>query len=153
MRISILCGVFAMVLAAAAAAADEEQWGFVKSDRDVQLFYGVPESEAVTLSFVCEPKRKRMAVITTVLPPDTRPKRSGKIRLSNGSSSLEYAGKTARPSNDGAVYIQASIALDPRVFALLETGTSLVVQSLGARESIPLDRIKEPLSQMRQACR
>jgi hypothetical protein len=153
MRISILCAVFAMMSAAAPASADKEQWGFVKSDREALLFFGVPESEAVTLSFICEPKRKRIALITKVLPPNTSRGRPGKIRLSNGSSSLEYAGKTARGNDDAGVYFEASVAIEPRLFDLLERGTALLIECLGARENVPLDGITEPLSQMRKACR
>ena len=153
MRKSMLCTAVAISLSAAPASADKEQWGFVKSDRNVLLFFGVPESEAVTLSFICEPKRGRIAVVTTALPPTTRPGRPGRIRLSNGSSSLDYAGRTARDNDDAAVHVAASTAIDPRLFGLLETGTSLRIEALGARETVPLAGISGPLSQMRKACR
>ncbi len=153
MRLSIVCSVVAVLLAAAPASADNAQWGFVKSDGDARLFYGVPESEDVTLSLICEPQRKRITIVSAVLPPKAGPKRSGKIRLSNGSSSLEYAGKTVRDRRYGVSYFTALIAVDARLLDLLETGTSLLIESLGARESVPLDGVREPLGRMRQACR
>ena len=153
MRASVFCGVFAALLAAPAASADKPQWDFVKSDRDVRLFYGVPESESITLSLICQPKRKRLSIISAVLPNKVGGKRSGKITLSNGSSTLEYAGRTVPERGEGPATIEASIAIDPRLFDLLETGSSLVIQSLGARESVPLDGVKPPLSQMRSVCR
>lgn len=153
MRTSILCTVLAMVLAASALAADKEQWAFLKSDGDVRLFYGVPESESIMLSLICEPKRKRMFIVSAVLPHNVRAKRSGKIKLSNGSASLEYPGKTEPERGEGPATIVASVAIDPRLFDLLDKGTSLVIESLGARESVPLDGVKEPLAQMRRVCR
>jgi hypothetical protein len=153
MRISILWGVLAMVLATPALSADKEQWGFLKSDSDARLFYGVPESESITLSLICEPKRKRMFIVSAVLPHNVRAKRSGKIKLSNGSASLEYPGKTEPERGEGPATIVARVAIDPRLFDLLDKGTSLVIESLDARESVPLDGVKEPLGQMRGVCR
>jgi hypothetical protein len=155
MRKLLLCGGFALALAGGAAAApDKEQWDVYKSDQDIRLFYGVPESEAVTLSFICEPKRKRITIVSAVLPPGTHRKRLGRIKLSNGSSSLEYAGKTEPDRNDPTIYFfTASTSVDPRLFAFLETGTSLEIESLGARESVPLAGIKAPLARMRETCR
>ena len=68
------------------------------------MIYGVPESEQITLSFICEPSAKKIEIISTVMPPRTRAKRTGKIKLSNGSSSLEHAGKTAEGANDTGPY-------------------------------------------------
>ena len=153
MRISGLCTVFAVLLAAAPASADKQRWGFVRSDRAAVLFFGVPESEEGTLYLVCEPSRKSIAIITRVMPRSTRHGRPGKIKLSNGSSSLEFAGKTVQANEDAGVHFEASTAIDPRLFELLETGTSLRIESLGARESVPLRGVKGPLGQMRKACR
>lgn len=153
MRISVLCAVFAVLSAAAPASADKQKWGFVRSDRAVILFFGVPESDTGTLSFICEPERNRIEIVTTVMAPSTRPKRPGRIKLSNGSSSLEYAGKTARANDDAGVHFEASTAIDPRLFALLEAGPSLLIESLGARESVSLRGVRGPLGQMRKACR
>jgi hypothetical protein len=136
-----------------AAAVEKEQWGFVTSGSEVLLVYGVPESEAVTLSIICEPKRKRWTVVATVLPARTGVGRPAAIRLTNGSSTLEFSGKTARDSGDSAVHVAAAGAIDPRLFDLLATGTSLRIDVLSAREIVTLAGIKKPLARMRQACR
>ena len=104
MRISVPGTVVAMVLAAAPASAEKESWGFYKSGKEALLIYGVPESEQITLSFICEPSTKKIEIISTVMPRKTGARRPGKIKLSNGSSSLEYAGKTAEGANDTGIH-------------------------------------------------
>ena len=153
MLIRLFCAVLATLAAAAPAAAGKEQWDFVKSGSEVLLVYGVPESEDVTLSFICEPKRKTIQIVTTVLPRNTKQGRSGATRLSNGASNLEYAGKTGRDNADAGVHFAASTSIDARLFDLLEKGTSVRVEAFGARENVPLARIAVPLKRMREACR
>jgi hypothetical protein len=151
MRPSLLFGVLALSLAAA-TPPNKQQWGFTKVEDEVLLYYGVPESEDVTISFICAPKLKKITIVTLVLPPNSRPKQSGKIRLSNGSSTQEYAGATEQERDSSDVAFIASIAIDPRIFELLEKGTSLQIESLGARERIPLNGVKGPLARMRKTC-
>jgi hypothetical protein len=153
MRISMLCAVLAVLLTAAPASAEKQSWDFVKSGSEVLLVSGVPESEAVTLSFICGPKKNQIDIVTTVLPSSAKQGRAGKIKLTNGSSSLEYAGKTGRDNEESGVHFSALTTIDPRLFDLLEKGTSLRIEAMGARDSVPLTRIKGPLAQMRKACR
>jgi hypothetical protein len=153
MRIAMLLTVLALLLTAAPASADKQQWGFVISDRAVLLVYGVLESDSITLSFICEPKRKMVDIVTTVLPPKVKLGQAGKVRLSNGSSSLEFAGKVGRDNEESGEHFSAPTAVDPRLFDLLEKGTSIRIDALGAHDSVPLRRIKGPLAQMRNACR
>ena len=155
MRIAILCTALAMMLAAAPASAENQKqsWGFYKSGQEAILVYGVQESEQITLSFICEPKKKTLEIISTVMPAKAVAGRPGKIALSNGSSSLKYAGKTAQGANDTGIHFGAPIAIEPRLFDLLGTGKWLRIDSLGAREVIPLAGIKGKLAQMRKACR
>jgi hypothetical protein len=135
------------------AAAEKQSWGFVTSGDEVFLVYGVPESEAVTLSFICAPKRKRVTVVTTVLPDKARAGRAVTIRLVNGATTLDYAGKTARDSAEDGVHASAEIAIDPRLYDLLASGKSVRVEVSGAHETVPLAGVTRPLAKMRAACR
>jgi hypothetical protein len=160
MRTSMLCAMLALLaapalplLAAPASSAEKQQWGFVKSQSSLLLVYGVPESHAITLSFICEPKKKTIDIVTTVLPAKVASKRAGAIKLSNGTSSLEYAGKTSQFDEDTGIHFSAETAIEPRLFDFLDKGTSLRIEAFGARDSVPLRGIKGPLTQMRNACR
>jgi hypothetical protein len=153
MRMSMSCALAAVLLTAAPASAEKQTWGFVKSGSEVLLVYGVPESEAITLSFICEPSKKTIEIVTTVLPQKAKQGRAGTIKLSNGSTSLEFTGKTGRDNEETGVHFAAATTIEPPLFDLLARGTSLRIEALGARDSVPLGRIKAPLAQMRKACR
>lgn len=154
MRRSTLPFVLALLLSAApAASAETQSWGFVRSGSEALLVYGVPESEAVTLSFICEPKKKQIDVVTTVLPAKSKLGRQATIKLTNGSASLAFNGKVGRDNADSGEHVSAITAIDARLFDLLENGTSVRIDALGAHDSVPLKGIKGPLAQMRKACR
>jgi hypothetical protein len=53
----------------------------------------------------------------------------------------------------GGTHFSAPTAFDARLFDLFDKGTSLRIEAMGARDSVPLAQIKKPLAQMRQACR
>ena len=146
-------GALLMVLLAAPASAGREQWSFIRSGSEALLVYGVPETDLVTLSFICEPKRKTIDIVTTVLPGNVKGERPGRIKLSGTDASLEFAGKTSRYDEDRGIHFLAPTAIDARLFDLLDKGTSLRIEAMGARDSVPLARISKPLAQMRQACR
>jgi hypothetical protein len=135
------------------AAAEKQSWGFVKSGSEALLVYGIPESEAVTLSFICEPKKKQIDVVTTVLPATVTVGQAATIKLSNGAASLDFKGKVGRDNADSGKHVSALTGLDPRLFDLLDNGTSVRIDALGAHDSVPLRGIKGPLAQMRRACR
>jgi len=152
-RSFLSCIAVATVLVASPAAAEKQSWGFVKSGAEVLLVYGVPESEAITVSFICAPKKRTIDVVTTVLPRDAKKGRTGIIKLSNGSSSVEYAGTVGRDNADSGVHFAAATTIDPQLFDLLDKGTTVRIDALGAHDIVPLNGIKKPLAQMRQACR
>lgn len=149
----MLCPFLLTVLAASPASAEKQSWGFVKSGGEVFLVYGVPESEAVTLSFICAPKKNRIDIVTTVLPSRVEVGQAGTVKLLNGASSLEFKGKVGRDNEESGEHFSALTTIDPRLFDLLEKGTSLGIEAMGAHDSVPLKRIKGPLAQMRKACR
>jgi hypothetical protein len=149
----MLLGMLVALLATAASAAEKQSWGFVTSGDEVLLVYGVPESEAVTLSFICAPKRKRITVVTTVLPDNAQAGRAVTIRLVNGATTLDYPGKTGRDSAEDGVHASAEIAIDPRLYDLLAKGKSVRVEVAGARDTVPLAGVQRPLARMRAACK
>lgn len=141
------------LLLASPATAGREQWSFIKSGSEALLVHGVPESDVVTLSFICAPKRKEIDIVTTVLPGNVKGERPGQIRLTSAAASLAFAGKTSRYDEDRGIHFSALTAIDMRLFDLLDNGTSLRIEAMGARASVPLARISKPLAQMRRACR
>ena len=112
--------------ASTASGQDGHVWGFVTTPQDARLFFGVPDSHEITLSLICEPKRSRLQIITTVLPPKAVAGRAMNVRLSNGASTLEYSGKVAR-ERDGL----SRGDLPNEYFRLLRTGSLLAIEVAG----------------------
>jgi len=135
--------------ASTASGQDGHVWGFVTTPQDARLFFGVPDSHEITLSLICERKRSRLQIITTVLPPKAVAGRAMNVRLSNGASTLEYSGKVAR-ERDG-LYLAAT-SPDSGIFRLLRTGSLLAIEVAGTRQNVPLKGAAGPLARMEKAC-
>lgn len=154
MRIAMSCATGALLLTATAAPAamNKQSWGYIKSGDERFLVYGVPESDIITLSFICDTKKKTVEVVTTVLPVKVKAGRAGKIKLSNGPASFEYAGMTGG-NNDMGFHLAATIPIDAKMFDFLDKGTAVRIDTPGKSDSVTLNGIKKPLAQMRQECR
>src|SRR5262245_4698459 len=63
----IVIGLLSVVISGSALAAGKQQWDFYGDETDLRLFYGVPESDVVTLNVICQPKRKRIDFVNFVL--------------------------------------------------------------------------------------
>jgi len=145
-------GTFAAMLALAAPAqgADKYSWDFVRSGQEVQLSYGVPESDIVTITFRC--KSKRIEIVSTVLP--RKPKKGQAVRttLSNGTATTVFDGRFTYTSAEEGFYFIASAAAEPKVVAVLKSGASLKISVPGKEERVPLKGVAGPLAQFEAAC-
>src|SRR5205807_3079530 len=125
-----------------------------KSDKETLLFYGIPESEAVTLIFRCEAKRegKRIEIVSTVLPAKPRKGQSARTTLSNGVVIAVYNGKFGHSSSSEGFHFEASTAAEPKVVDILKSGTSLTISIAGKHERVPLRGVTGPLARFETAC-
>jgi hypothetical protein len=116
----------------------------------VQLSYGVPESDIVTLAFRC--KAKRIEIVSTVLP--RRPKKGQAVRttLSNGAATTVFDGKFGYTSSEEGFYFVADVPAEPKVVAVLKSGTSLTISIPGKEERVPLKGVAKLLAQFEAAC-
>jgi len=150
MRVALAAAAAMLVLAAPVPGADKYSWDFVRSGQEVQLSYGVPESEIVTIVFRC--KAKRIEIVSTVLP--RRPKKGQAVRttLSNGAATAAFDGKFGYTSSEDGFYFEASAAAEPKVVTVLKAGTSLTISIPGKQERVPLKGVARPLAQFETAC-
>ena len=150
MRVAL--GAFAAMLALATPiqGADKYSWDFERSGQEAQLSYGVPESEIVTITFRC--KGKRIEIVSTVLP--RKPKKGQAVRttLSNGAVTAAFDGKFNYTSSEEGFYFVAFAAAEPKVVAVLKSGTSLTIKIRGKEERVPLKGVAGPLAQFETAC-
>lgn len=141
-----------LILAALpASGATRQSWGFVTSEDALQLFYGIPESEALTLAFICRAKTKQIEIITNVLPEGPK---KGQLRttiLNNGVASETFEGKLAGEDEDG-LHFAATVAAERKVTDILKSGRRLTIRMAGKKQNIPLRGVTKPLAQFEAAC-
>ena len=150
MRVTLAAFALMLALAVPARGADKYSWDFVRSGQEVQLSYGVPESDIVTITFRC--KAKRIEIVSTVLP--RKPKKGQAVRttLSNGAATAAFDGKFGYTSSEEGFYFIAAVAAEPKVVAVLKSGTSLTIRIPGKEERVPLKGVAKPLAQFETAC-
>jgi hypothetical protein len=131
---------------------DRQTWDFVKSGDMVQLVYGVPESDVVTVSFRCEGSPKRIEIVSTVVPAKLRMGQSAQTVLRNGRKMAGYDGKIGRDSIDAPFHFQAEVPAEAQVTEILKGGSSLAIGAAGKKQRIPLRGISVPLAQFETQC-
>ena len=80
------------------------------------------------------------------------PGRPARLKLVNGTANLDYAGQAVANEIDGNVNVEVSMRVDPKLFALLKTGQSLVVEVAGKQATIPLKGIAQHLGAFESTC-
>ena len=85
----------------------------------------------------CRGGRRRQPVTTT---------------LRNGAVTAAYDGKFGYTSSEEGFYFEASAAAEPKVVAILKSGTSLTISIPGKQERVPLKGAAAPLAQFETAC-
>src|SRR5262245_50995202 len=145
MLIALTASALMLAVAAPAQAAEKQSWGFVTSGKDVLLSYGVPESEAVTISFWCEGSTRRIEIVTTILPAKPRKGQPLKTTLGNGAVTATYEGQIGQDAAHETFHFAASTAAEPKVMDVLKSGTALTIGIPGKQERVPLRGIAKPL--------
>jgi hypothetical protein len=148
MRVAL--AMLMLALAASAQGADKYAWTFARSGQEVQVSYGIPESEVVTIVFRC--RAKRIEIISSVLPRRPKKGRPVTTTLRNGAVTAAYDGKFGYTSSEEGFYFEASAAAEPKVVAILKSGTSLTISIPGKQERVPLRGVARPLAQFETAC-
>jgi hypothetical protein len=151
MRVALAATAMMAVLAAAAMSADRQVWGFLRSDGEAQLFYGVPDSGSLTIAFVCEAGRRHMAVVTAAVPRRPKKGQSVSTTLRNGAVAATYAGKLGYTESEG-FYAEASAAFEPATLDVVRYGTALTISVPGKQARVPLRSVAPSLAKFEAAC-
>jgi hypothetical protein len=141
-----------LALAAPASAQDPRTWIFDDNPEAPALEFGAPESDDIVMAFSCEPVAKRMSIVELVASKKLNPGASVTFKLSAGTASLDLTGDAIANETDGTVSIEVNGAPNPRVFALLKAGPSLVIEVPGARETIPLSGAAPHVAAFEKLC-
>lgn len=146
----VLIAALLILTMAPAHAAERQVWGFVKSDEDVQLFYGIPESDSITIAFVCKTRTKQIEIVSSILPEKTKKGEPITTILSNGKINADYDGKAGGDDEDG-LHFEAAVAADRKVTDILKTGR-LSIRVRGRLERVPLRGVAKPLAEFEKLC-
>jgi hypothetical protein len=149
--ISVGCGL-ALLLMTPSFAQDARTWLLDDSTDQITLQYGTPESDDVVIAVTCEPKAKTMKISEFVGAENLVPGRPARLKLVNGTATLDYAGLAVANEIDGNVNVEVSMRVDPKLFALLKTGQSLLLEVAGKQATIPLKGVTEHLGTFERAC-
>lgn len=140
-----------ILLALPASGAERQSWGYVTSGETLQLFYGVPESDSLTIAFICRPKAKQIEVVSSVMPEGPK---KGQLRttiLNNGVSSETFDGALAGEDAD-SLHFSSTVPAERKVTDILKSGRRLTIRMAGKRQSVPLRGAQKPLAQFEAAC-
>ena len=127
-------------------------WTFDDSGDSPTLQYGNPDADDIVILFACEPQSKRMHVSEFVGSNALVPGNTAKLRLINGSASIDYAGQTIANETDGSANIEVWTSIDPKLFALLKSGTALTIDIANKQEIIPLKGAASEVAALEKAC-
>jgi hypothetical protein len=150
-QMAAIC-LLALILGAPARAQDARTWIFNFDSDTAVLQFGTPESDDAVLVIACEPGKKSMHINEFIGADGLVPGRTAHLKLTNGVTSLDYAGQTVANEMDGTVNIEVTVAPDPKLIALLKTGTALTVDIAGKRTSIPLTGAAPHVAEFEKAC-
>jgi hypothetical protein len=149
----------ALLVAAVAAgtapvhAAEKEVWGFYRSsDTESRLFYGIPESDALTIVFICNRGQHRLVIVSNNAPEPRRGAGPASIVLTNGTRTNRYGGKFVYDRDYEAYHFEAETAADRRALDILRSGSRLLVRVAGHRDGVPLKGAGRPLGRFLAAC-
>ena len=150
-RMAVICSLVLM-LAAPAGAQDARTWIFNFDSDTAVLQYGSPESDDAVLVITCEPGKRSMHINEFIGSESLVPGRTAHLKLVNGAASVDYAGQTVTNEMDGGVNIEVTAPTDPKLIALLKTGTALTVEIAGKQTTIPLKGAAPHVAEFEKAC-
>jgi hypothetical protein len=130
MRITLAAFAVMLALTESAEALNKFSWGFIKLDAsEVQLSYGVPESDIVALTYICNTKSKRVEIVTSVLPANRKKGQPLRTTFRNGAVMAVYDGKVGFSKPSEEYHFAVSMAAEPKVMDILRSGTSRAMTS------------------------
>jgi len=127
-------------------------WTFDDSGDSPTLQYGNPDADDIVILFACEPQARRMHVSEFVSSNALVPGNTARLRLINGAVSLDYSGQTIANETDGSANIEVWTSIDPKLFALLKSGTALTINVADKQEIIPLKGAASEVAALEKAC-
>jgi hypothetical protein len=144
--------VLAVLFTAQASAQPARDWIFDDNPELPVLMFGAPDTDDLLLTLSCDPKQKRMTIVESVASKKLNPGGQASFKLTAGTTSLDLTGDAVANESDGTVSIEVHGPPNPRVFALLKGGPSLVIEVPGGKETIPLATAAQHVAGFEKLC-
>lgn len=141
LRLWIVCALAGNALAATPDPSGGRIW-IAHSDQDiVSLAYGLPESDDVPLSLICDRAAKTVTVVYQTTPvanpdPETLP-----MQLSAGEARLTLTAKGGRSELDDLYILEATTGGTPELATIFVQPGVLSVTVEGRSKEFPLDDV------------
>jgi hypothetical protein len=129
-------------------------WVLGRDNSRPALMFSRMNGDDARLTLSCQPDTGLVRIIVFDVPAKgMKTGDGGRVRLSNGPARLEVAA-TALPNekNARAVDLGGTTRVSPRLFALLETGDTMVVEVPGRTTGIPLKSLGQKTEAFKRAC-
>ncbi|MEP9378585.1 hypothetical protein ABLE91_17855 [Aquabacter sp. CN5-332] len=131
------------------APVDTRVWSVVRGEGTYVLRFGQPRDPDPVFAATCQPSAQLLQIAIEV---EGKPFASGDgvpLSLTNGKRRLELAATAFLGSSDGALVVEAAVALEPRVFDLFRAGDTLNAKMPAAIPKMPSVNQSFPLANAR----
>jgi hypothetical protein len=145
---ALALSVFA--LSVPVSAKDKQVWDVTEAGKETILFYGIPESHAVTILFNCQ-AGKPVSIVTPITPRNPKKGKAERITLGNGTLTAVYDGKVGHDEEEG-YHLEALSDVGIKILDVLRTGTTLTISVAGQQERVPLGGIARALAKFETRC-
>jgi hypothetical protein len=129
-------------------------WLLGRDGTKPSLTYSRANGDDPKISLSCEVDKGLVRIVVFDVPAKgMQPGDGGRVRLSNGYARVEVAA-TALPNdrNSRAVDLGGITRVSPRLFSLIESGDTMVVEVPGRTTGIPLKSLGQKAEAFKRAC-
>lgn len=141
-----------VALALPAAAQQKMTWHVQESDDSAALVFGVPESDDVTLFFLCKPGTPGLTVQSVIGSKGLEKDAETTLVLSAGGVKKSFAGKAVPNEDSGSVDVEAAGQMAD-LKALAKASGSLTIEVKGAKRAVALSGIGAQVTKFEAACK
>ena len=141
-----------LALALPAAAQQKMTWHVQESDDSAALVFGVPESDDVTLFFLCKPGTPGLTVQSVIGSKGLEKDADTTLVLSAGGVKKSFAGKGVANEDSGSVDVEAAGQMAD-LKALAKASGSLTIEVKGAKRAVALSGIGAQVTKFEAACK
>ena len=141
-----------LALALPAAAQQKMTWHLQESDESAALVFGVPESDDVTLFFLCKPGTPGITVQSVIGSKGLEKDAVTTLVLSSGSVKKSFTGKAVANEESGSMDVEAAAQMaDLKAFA--KASGNLTIEVKGAKRAVALSGIAAQITKFETACK